>query len=87
MTPAPISAQVAALKALADGHANKIFYLTARTTQQEAAVNAASLIRAPHLRAVVISAKEKMCVYDHPICREGDCPRAEGFSGKPGNEV
>jgi len=68
-----------ALKALADGYANKIFYLTARTTQQEAAVNAAKLIRAPHLRAVVISAKEKMCVYDHPICREGDCPRAEGY--------
>ncbi len=76
-----------ALKALADGHANKIFYLTARTTQQEAAVNAASLIRAPHLRAVVISAKEKMCVYDHPICREGDCPRAEGYYDRLGDAL
>lgn len=68
-----------ALKALADGHAAKIFYLTARTTQQEAAVHAAKRIHAPHLRAVVISAKEKMCVYDRPICRDGDCPRAEGY--------
>lgn len=68
-----------ALKALADGHAAKIFYLTARTTQQEAAVHAAKRLQAPHLRAVVISAKEKMCVYDQPICREGDCPRAEGY--------
>jgi len=76
-----------ALKALADGHAAKIFYLTARTTQQEAAVNAAKLIHAPHLRAVVISAKEKSCVYDHPICREGDCPRAEGYYDRLGNAL
>jgi DNA excision repair protein ERCC-2 len=68
-----------ALKALAEGHAAKIFYLTARTTQQEAAVHAAKRMQAPHLRAMVISAKEKMCVYDQPICREGDCPRAEGY--------
>lgn len=76
-----------ALKALADGHAAKIFYLTARTTQQEAAVNAAKLIHAPHLRAVVLSAKEKMCVYDHPVCREGDCPRAEGYYDRLGEAL
>ncbi|HAX40769.1 MAG TPA: ATP-dependent helicase [Clostridiales bacterium] len=76
-----------ALKALADGHAAKIFYLTARTTQQEAAVNAAKLIHAPHLRAVVITAKEKMCVHDQPICREGDCPRAEGYYDRLGDAL
>ncbi len=76
-----------ALKALADGHTAKIFYLTARTTQQEAAVNAAKLIHAKHLRAVVISAKEKMCVYDQPICREGDCPRAEGYYDRLGDAL
>ena len=76
-----------ALKALADGHASKIFYLTARTTQQEAAILAAKHIQAPHLRAVVISAKEKMCVFDHPICREGDCPRAEGYYDRLGEAL
>ena len=76
-----------ALKALADGHAAKIFYLTARTTQQEAAVHAAQRIQAPHLRSVVISAKEKMCVYDQPICREGDCPRAEGYYDRLGDAL
>ncbi|NLI52986.1 MAG: DEAD/DEAH box helicase family protein [Clostridiales bacterium] len=76
-----------ALKALADGHASKIFYLTARTTQQEAAINAARLIRAPHLRTVVISAKEKMCVYDKPICREEDCPRASGYYDRLGEAL
>ena len=76
-----------ALKALADGHASKIFYLTARTTQQEAAILAAKRIQAPHLRAVVISAKEKMCVYDHPICREGDCPRATGYYDRLGDAL
>ncbi len=76
-----------ALKAVADGHTNKIFYLTARTTQQEAAINAARLLDAPHLRAVVISAKEKMCVYDQPICREGDCPRATGYYDRLGEAL
>ena len=76
-----------ALKALADGHAAKIFYLTARTTQQEAALHAARRICAPHLRAVVLSAKEKMCVYDQPICREGDCPRAQGYYDRLGEAL
>ena len=76
-----------ALKALADGHAAKIFYLTARTTQQEAAILAARRIHAPHLRSVVITAKEKMCVYDHPICREGDCPRAAGYYDRLGDAL
>ena len=76
-----------ALKALADGHAAKIFYLTARTTQQEAALSAARRIHAPHLRAVVISAKDKMCVYGQPICREGDCPRAEGYYDRLGEAL
>ena len=76
-----------ALKALADGHASKIFYLTARTTQQQAAVNAARLIHAPHLRTVVITAKEKICVHDQPICREGDCPRAVGYYDRLGEAL
>ena len=76
-----------ALKALADGHANKVFYLTARTTQQYAAIDAAQRIQAPHLRAVVITAKEKICVHDHPICREGDCPRASGYYDRLGEAL
>lgn len=68
-----------ALKALGEGKAERLFYLTARTTQQEAAVGAVRLLDAPHLRTVVLSAKEKMCIHERPICREGDCPRAEGY--------
>lgn len=76
-----------ALKALADGHVSRIFYLTARTTQQDAAVAAVRLLNAPHLRAVVLSAKEKMCIHEHPICREGDCPRAEGYYDRLGDAL
>lgn len=76
-----------ALKALADGHAARLFYLTARTTQQEAAVQAVRLLKAPHLRTVVISAKEKMCVHEHPICRDGSCPRAEGYYDRLGEAL
>lgn len=76
-----------ALKALAGGHVTRIFYLTARTTQQEAAVAAVRLLRAPHLRTVVISAKEKMCVHERPVCREGGCPRAEGYYDRLGDAL
>lgn len=76
-----------ALKALADGHVSRIFYLTARTTQQDAAVAAVRLLNAPHLRAVVLSAKEKMCIHEHPICREGDCPLAEGYYDRLGDAL
>ncbi len=76
-----------ALKALADGHTSRIFYLTARTTQQEAAVAAVRLLNAPHLRSVVISAKEKMCIHERPICREGSCPRAEGYYDRLGEAL
>lgn len=76
-----------ALKALGDGHVSRIFYLTARTTQQEAAIAAVRLLHAPHLRTVVLSAKEKMCVHEHPICRDGDCPRAEGYYDRLGDAL
>jgi len=76
-----------ALKALAEGFVPRIFYLTARTTQQEAAAAAVRLLGAPHLRAIVISAKEKMCVHDRPICREGSCPRAEGYYDRLGDAL
>ncbi|MEN6340916.1 MAG: ATP-dependent DNA helicase [Clostridiaceae bacterium] len=76
-----------ALKALADGHVSRIFYLTARTTQQDAAVAAVRLLNAPHLRAVVLSAKEKMCIHEHPVCREGDCPLAEGYYDRLGDAL
>ncbi len=68
-----------ALKAMGEGHAEKIFYLTARTTQQDAAVAAVTLLAIPELRCVVLSAKEKMCIHPHPICREGMCACAEGY--------
>lgn len=68
-----------ALKALGEGHAEKLFYLTARTTQQATAVAALRLLAVPSLRGVVISAKEKMCVHDRPICRDGSCACAEGY--------
>jgi DNA excision repair protein ERCC-2 len=76
-----------ALKALGDGHVSRIFYLTARITQQEAAVAAVRLLNAPHLRTVVLSAKDKMCVHEHPICRDGDCPRAEGYYDRLGDAL
>lgn len=68
-----------ALKAIGEGLTERLFYLTARTTQQTAAIDAVLLLNLHTLRTVVLSAREKSCVYDTPICKTGDCPRATGY--------
>ena len=68
-----------ALKAVGEGLTDRLFYLTARTTQQQAAIDAVRLLAIPQLRAVVITAREKACVFDTPVCKHAPCLRAEGY--------
>ena len=53
-----------ALKSVGIGLADKIFYLTGKTTTAMSAINAINLLREqlPHVRAIHISAKDKCCV-------------------------
>lgn len=69
-----------AIKALGLGHADKLFYLTARTTTQAVAGAALSLLENNGLRlkSVVLTAKEKICFLDKPACTPEDCPYAKG---------
>lgn len=76
-----------ALKAVGEGLTDKLFYLTARTTQQRAAVDAVRLLDIPSLRAVVITARDKACVHDTPVCRTGYCARAEGYYDRLGDAL
>ncbi len=76
-----------ALKAVGEGLTDRLFYLTARTTQQRAAIDAVRLLRVPHLRAVVITAREKACIHDAPVCRTGYCVRAEGYYDRLDNAI
>lgn len=58
-----VSALYPAIKSLAAGHAEKIFYLTAKTVTGKAASQTASVINkyVPELRTVTIVAKERTC--------------------------
>lgn len=69
-----------AIKALGFGHADKLFYLTARTTTQAVASEALILLERSGLRlkTVLLSAKEKICFLDQPSCNPEDCPYAKG---------
>ena len=68
-----------ALKALGQGLTGQIFYLTARTTARQAALQAISLMREKgmHVRSLTLNAKEKQC----PAltrCHPDHCVRAKG---------
>ena len=69
-----------ALKALGEGKTQQIFYLTARGTARQAAIDALTLMRAKGLavRSVVITAKEKCCPQEFKRCHPDHCPRALG---------
>ena len=58
-----MSALYPAVKALGEGFADKVFYLTAKGVTGNAAMDAAAELgkQAPHLRAVMLSAKERGC--------------------------
>ena len=82
-----ISTLYPAIRALGNGHVDKIFYLTAKaSTRREAFSAAGRLFHAgARLRTCVISAKEQVCICDRtrggakPPCNPYDCPYADGY--------
>lgn len=70
-----------ALKALGEGHIDRIFYLTARTTVKSVAGEALERIIGAGLplRAVTLTAKEKCCPEPDTACHPAYCARAAGF--------
>lgn len=69
-----------AVRACGEGLGCKIFYLTAKTITRTVAEEAFSILknRGLSLRALTITAKEKMCVLEEPDCNPSACPRARG---------
>ena len=69
-----------ALKALGEGYAEKLFYLTARTTGRVAAMDALEMMRAKGMtaRVLTITAKGKACphAYEKIPCHPSFCARA-----------
>lgn len=93
-----LSSLYPAVRALGEGHIDKIFYLTAKAaTRREAYRAAAQIFEAgAHLRTVVLSAREQICRNDAAKqdsagvsrhCNPLDCPLAKGFYDRAGTAV
>jgi DNA excision repair protein ERCC-2 len=60
----------------------KLFYLTSKTLQQDAAVSALRMLNDGSFRVLRIRAKQKMCAHTEMICHEDFCPYAARYSDK-----
>ncbi len=74
-----VAALFPALKALGEGLTGQVYYLTARTTQRQGALEAvARMHRQPlHLWTLTLDAKDKQCP-EKTVCHPDFCPRAKG---------
>ncbi|WP_150270185.1 ATP-dependent DNA helicase [Paenibacillus tepidiphilus] len=70
-----------AVKALGEGKAGGLFYLTAKTVNRLAAQDALRLLLhgGLHLHAITITAKEKACFREEGLCGKDFCPFADGY--------
>lgn len=70
----------ALLESLRQG--KKLFFLTSKTLQQEAAVEAFARLNDGTFRVLRIRAKRKMCAHTEVICHEDFCPYAAAYGEK-----
>jgi Rad3-related DNA helicase len=73
-----------ALKALARGEIEKVFFLTAKTSGRRLALDAAASLANSHtgaipLRVLELVAREKSCEHPDKACHGESCPLARGF--------
>lgn len=68
------------IKSIGEGISSKIFYLTAKTITREVPLNSMELMMSKGLRAkaLVITAKDKICLNDKVKCNPRDCAYAKG---------
>ena len=78
------------LKAMGEGHGEKLVYLTAKTITRSVAEEAFSILRREgnlYFNTVTITAKEKLCVMEKPDCNPQACPRAKGHYDRVNDAV
>ena len=68
------------VKAMGNGKADKIFYLTAKTITRTVAEDTFSILRENGLRfkSVTLTAKDKICFLEEADCNPEKCPYAKG---------
>lgn len=77
------------LKAMGEGHIEKLFYLTAKTITRSVAEETFGILEqhGMYLRTVTITAKEKLCFLESPQCNPEDCPYAKGHFDRVNDAV
>ena len=75
-----MSAVFPAVRAIGQGMAETVFYLTARTITRTVSQDAFEILRDRGLlfKVITITAKEKLCFCDKPECDPEKCPYAKG---------
>lgn len=75
-----ISTLYPTVKAMGEGLTSKIFYLTAKTITREAALDCIKTMHRKGLRlkTLVLTAKDKICFKEEPICNPEKCEFARG---------
>jgi DNA excision repair protein ERCC-2 len=70
-----------AVKAVGEGHVNKMFYLTAKTITRTTAEEALKRMSSCGLclNSVTITAKDKVCFKEQTICQKEHCEYANGY--------
>jgi len=69
-----------AIKALGEGYADKIFYLSAKAITKGVAEEAIEMLRSKGLRVkhITLTAKDKVCFLEKATCYPDKCPYAKG---------
>lgn len=79
-----VSTLFPALKAMGLGNGERIFYLTAKTITRQAAEDALARMQASsgdslRLKAITLTAKDKICLLSERNCTPESCPYADGY--------
>lgn len=76
-----VSTLFPAVKAMGEGKAERIFYLTAKTVTRRAAEDAFAQMRDQGLRlkTITLTAKDKICFLEQRDCNPEACPYANGY--------
>ncbi|MBR4529661.1 MAG: ATP-dependent DNA helicase [Lachnospiraceae bacterium] len=78
-----------ALKAIGEGRAGRLFYMTAKTITRTAPEHAFAVLRGQGLKfhVVTLTAKERGCILDTPQCDPAVCPRAKGHYSRVNDAI
>lgn len=72
------------IKGFANDHIEKVFYFTAKGSGQQTAFDSFKILHDKGLKskAIILSAKEKVCLNDKVSCNPDDCPFARNYFSK-----